>query len=917
MYTASYRATMERLLKSLQGLGLPHVLFEVPTVHRSISPKGTPAPAYTKANFIWHVRSKAGRPVLYLDCDTVVRHPPELIARCLSEGFDFAILNWLALDANDAYLPLPAGATSGNSKLPDNRYFRFSHSIPLYDPTQLVCSGAAQLWGTSEAASALLGAWHEAILSHPGVADDQCLDFAFNNLSDDWRARIRPAWLPKSYARYAWWILDEPVIDHPDFPYAGSDWVTIADKPECKRIYVERMQQRRSIPLIPHDAFIDTWTGDLFRMQDSQSVKVGNITQKFWTPGVADRQAERSGQTEVANGSVATAAGAPKSSDEQRRNMEALARMQEILVADPTCIDAALMLAYLAARLGSSQFFTKAVEMAWKVSPQDPRVAVLARNPTRIPVVSDARVLRAALTFANTPEALASFLPVLRETLPLLVSDGGLPLETLLAVAPLAERNDDRELLGMVARAAYEKAPDDLRTLLLAAKTNVVADVRVLQEARKRHPTSAPLCMQIALTLRKSGRLLEGLDLQRRMFGCTSPVPIVNPSKRRVRVGFLMQHPQGWTGFESVWRSMRDDPAFETTVFAAPYNHPYAPEGGRDAVYPFLEKEGVPFVRWDAAPLTPGFVDVLFVQNPYDITRPEPLRTPNLLKHVARLAYIPYGLEIGGGGENAANQFNQMLQQTAWAWFARSPRHRDMIVRHCDAGGTHVVVTGHPRMDMYRDLGKLPPDPEFTAFANGRRLVFWNPQFDIRPNNTGYSTFLIWQEFFLEEFARRQDVAFVIRPHPLFFGTLESRKIWTRAQVDDFLHRVEKAGNVLIDRRSSYLPVFAASDAMISDASSFLLEYGATGRPLLYLHNQNGPSLNEDGEFVRAHNYNALSREDVSSFITMVAEGRDPLGPGRQASFGEVMTCPPDGVAQAVKTHILTQLAQESRQLCR
>jgi hypothetical protein len=635
------------------------------------------------------------------------------------------------------------------------------------------------------------------------------------------------------------------------------------------------------------------------------------------TQSLAARLREaRYGVLDAAAGLFSRPAEAPQV-EEQRRNLAALAQIQEVLNASPTCVDAALLLAHVAARMGANEVFAKALAMAGMLAPQDPRAALLARNRLVLPAVTDVRVLRVALSLARTPEALHPLLPILAEALPFLSAKEGLPLETLFLIASAAERTGDRGLLGAVARLAYGKAPEELRSLLLAAKTNIVTDVGVLRAARKRHPDSVPLCMQIALTLRKSGRLLEGLDLQRRMCGCQTPIPAVDPAKRRVRVGFLMQHPQGWTGFESVWRSMRDDPAFEAVVYAAPYDHPYAPEGGRDAVYPFLEKEGVPYVRWDAKPMTEDFADVLFVQNPYDITRPEPLRTPNLLRHVARLAYIPYGLEIGGGGENAANQFNQILQQTAWAWFARSPRHRDMIARHCDAGGAHVVVTGHPRMDMYRNLRELSPDPEFAAFAKGRKLVFWNPQFDIRPNNTGYSTFLIWQEFFLEEFAKRQDVAFVIRPHPLFFGTLESRKIWTRAQVDDFLRRVEKAGNVLIDRRSSYLPVFAASDAMLSDASSFLLEYGATGRPLLYLHNPDGPSLNDDGEFVRAHNYTALSREDVSSFITMVAEGRDPLGEGRRGSYGEVMTCPPGGVAQKIKTHILTQLAQEARQLCR
>ncbi len=287
MFTASYAATMERLLESLHRLGLPHVLFEVPTVHRSISPRGTLDPVFTKANFIWHVREKAGRPILYLDVDTVVRQVPEFIERRLSEGYDFGILNWLALNMNDAFLPVRIGPSPSDSGTTDQRFFRFSHSIDLIDPTQLICSGAVQLWGTSDAATSLLSAWHQAVLDHPGVADDQCLDFAFNNPTGNWRTAIKPAWFPKSYARYAWWIFDEPVIDHPDFPYAGRDWVTIADTRSSKRIYKERMRRRPCPPIIPRDAIIDTWTNNLFRVQDRKLVLIDKLPMKLWPPGVA------------------------------------------------------------------------------------------------------------------------------------------------------------------------------------------------------------------------------------------------------------------------------------------------------------------------------------------------------------------------------------------------------------------------------------------------------------------------------------------------------------------------------------------------------------------------------------------------------------------------------------------------------
>jgi tetratricopeptide (TPR) repeat protein len=496
-----------------------------------------------------------------------------------------------------------------------------------------------------------------------------------------------------------------------------------------------------------------------------------------------------------------------------------------------------------------------------------------------------------------------------------LVAPGDAGAHAGLAAAKLAQnRLTEAERDVTIARKLDPEALPVMLTLarLREKQHRPEEAVAALRDAVRIHPETEPMT-QLGLLLRRQGQVFEGLEWQRRARGLTDEILPVDAASGPIRVAFLAQHPQGWSSLESVWQSMAGDPAFAPTIIAAPYQHPYPPEGGPEAIYGFLTRQGFPFKRWDEFPLVPGFADVVFVQNPYDVTRPAPLRTPELLKLVPRLAYVPYGLEIGGGDTNAQNQFNLPLQQHAWAVFARSPRHRAMFARHCAAGDAHVAVTGHPRLDLLRDLDRHPVPAEFSRFAKGRKIVVWNPQFDVRPDGTGYSTFLTWQEFLLKEFARRQDLAFIIRPHPLFFGALESRRIWVRAQVDAFLKRVARAGNILIDRDASYLPAFAASAAMISDASTFLLEYTGTGKPLLYLHNPKGPSLNDDGEYIRTHGYTAERSEDITRFLDQVAAGEDPRGAARMAAYPQVMHRPDLGVAAAIKQELLARFAAEAR----
>jgi hypothetical protein len=105
-----------------------------------------------KPNFIHFVLKRSGLPVLYVDADVVFRETPRKVFQLVQEQIDFAIYNWLADNACDAYAPadFPDGTAA------KGRFYRFSHRIDLYDPTQLIGGGSAQDY-TSNAERLLRG----------------------------------------------------------------------------------------------------------------------------------------------------------------------------------------------------------------------------------------------------------------------------------------------------------------------------------------------------------------------------------------------------------------------------------------------------------------------------------------------------------------------------------------------------------------------------------------------------------------------------------------------------------------------------------------------------------------------------------------------------------------------------------------
>ena len=96
------------------------------------------------------------------------------------------------------------------------------------------------------------------------------------------KVEMRAAWLPKSYARYAWWIFDEPVIDHPQFPNAASTWREISDLSGRQRVYVDRLVPKDSVPEIGSDSILDARTGEIYKQNSDELFRIGNIEKKLW-----------------------------------------------------------------------------------------------------------------------------------------------------------------------------------------------------------------------------------------------------------------------------------------------------------------------------------------------------------------------------------------------------------------------------------------------------------------------------------------------------------------------------------------------------------------------------------------------------------------------------------------------------------
>lgn len=367
-------------------------------------------------------------------------------------------------------------------------------------------------------------------------------------------------------------------------------------------------------------------------------------------------------------------------------------------------------------------------------------------------------------------------------------------------------------------------------------------------------------------------------ERQREIAEAIAQRPVDDP----VRMTFFFQSPETWSTWNTVWEAVSADPRADVKLVYLPFFHDEAGEDAR--MRSFLAERDLPFVQASAYDLEADAPDVAFFQNPYDSTRPEEYAAVRLASLGIRLAYVPYGLEVGGGAENLRWQYDLDLQRLAWRVFVRAPRHRHMYARYCQTGSAHVRVTGHPKLDRYSQGLMSARKGHLANWLGDRRALLWTPHFSVEAG--GWSTYREYGETILRAFENRSDLALIVRPHPLFFGRMRKLGLMDDAREAAFRERLKASGNIILDESFDYAEAFACSEALLADAGSFVLEYLPTGKPVLYLDQPQGPGLNEEGEVVRGY-YSARNDADILDFIAMMARGDDPMREQRLALIPE------------------------------
>lgn len=378
-----------------------------------------------------------------------------------------------------------------------------------------------------------------------------------------------------------------------------------------------------------------------------------------------------------------------------------------------------------------------------------------------------------------------------------------------------------------------------------------------------------------------------------------------------IKVAFIVHNAATWDSLHVVYMRMAQKGSdFIPKVFVIPCDHARAGHyGGVDRTYEDMRKLGVRAVHPKRKTMA-EFLDVvkafapdyLFRQAPWEMDLPPEFRVQKL--DFARLCYIPYGF-LSANIEQ--QQFNQAYHHACWGIFCETKLHRLLYEKNSPMGRRNVVTTGFPKFKALwerRDERFWP-----TAAQPGDVKIIWAPHHSVTREWLGFSTFIDNYMLFYNLAHNNPQLHIVLRPHPALWARLLANGA-PQELLDKFIAEFTALPNAALYEGGDFVPLFGASDMLITDGIGFFSEYMLTGKPIIHTDSGRSVGFNAAGELLVPGLYKARSFDEVLATLDNLLRGHDPLLETRRA-IAKVLFDPNRIPPSELITNILRDIADK------
>lgn len=387
-----------------------------------------------------------------------------------------------------------------------------------------------------------------------------------------------------------------------------------------------------------------------------------------------------------------------------------------------------------------------------------------------------------------------------------------------------------------------------------------------------------------------------------------------------VTVLFICHEPAVWSMFGTVYEFMAEDPFFSPLVITLPYTH-MTLEKGRfkdGGMSQFCKNRGIRYTsgydpntnKWlDPASFMPDYV---FFQTPYSLLAQA--WSVEQVSMMAKICYIPYG-SLLETGDIAAVSHPEGFFRHVHKFYLESGLNQELFIAKFTErrwfNEKKFVLSGHPKIDyLAKNSGFRGRVWKRRKQKNIRRIL-WTPRW-----NTWEGTchFFDYRDYFHEFCKNNPHVDFVFRPHPLCLQNFANTGELPMDRQMRMRSEYAASVNMAFDENPDYEDTFMTSDILVSDLSSMMLEYLATGKPIVYTHRRNlfngyGLRLAEGLYWVKNH-------RELDQTLQMLLSGQDPLAEKRRGLMKTLYFVPEGGAGRFIAEDLKSDYKNLGSSLC-
>ena len=343
--------------------------------------------------------------------------------------------------------------------------------------------------------------------------------------------------------------------------------------------------------------------------------------------------------------------------------------------------------------------------------------------------------------------------------------------------------------------------------------------------------------------------------------------------KDKIKVGFVVYDSAMWCG-DLLYRLLEQNERYEPTIFLCLRADEKSPM--LDAVYMSgiemfkRRKINVVGVKQNNAVIPKQ--DVFIYLTPYFEHLPTPFKM-NRITAESLITYIPYSIGVGLWG---LKDFS--IYFILWKMFAARKNSFDKLINSNRLEPSRVVYSGHPKTDIFFFKSQTAPQSVWKMTRPDAVKIIWAPHWSIT-GGIRYATFQWNYKFFYEYAKAHPEISWIVKPHPhLLYYAVRKNLFSSTKEFVAYLKAWDELPNARVKTGGYYQGIFATSDGMILDSSSFVVEYQFTRKPLCFLM-RSTTKFNSVGKKVIDANYHVDGKDfdGIKHFIEeVIIKKNDP-----------------------------------------